>query len=182
MTFQGYQRSSVSSFFGKHICDLLSSVDVGDGNCLFNAISIMRKGDMSISTELRLLCALEIILHDEFYKSIHDKLRLDAVSVPIFEACRDAMIDRKWSSVWHVMGCATILDRPIISVYPPVNGVADVRRNYILSRTFLSRCTQEGHERDPLTLTLMRNKNVFFHGASYHILFVDFSQHKQFNS
>ena len=128
-----------------NICDfdkkLVPLHVVGDGNCLFNAISIMRKGDMSITTELRLLCALEIILHDEYYKSIHDNLGLDVVSIPILEACRDAVIDRKWSSVWHVMGCATILDRPIISVYPPVNGVADVSSK-LLSRTFLSRCTQ----------------------------------------
>ena len=63
----------------------------GDGNCFFNALSIVRKGDLTLSEQLRLLCSLELIthyiLHAEYYQKIHDDLGLDVVSMTFVEAC-----------------------------------------------------------------------------------------------
>ena len=87
----------------------------GDGNCFFNALSIVRKGDLTLSEQLRLLCSLELILHAEYYQKIHDDLGLDVVSMTFVDACRDAVTEKKWSSVWLMLSAVTVIDRPITS-------------------------------------------------------------------
>ena len=78
-----------------------------DGNCFLNALSIVHKGDLTLSEQLRLLCSLELILHAEYYQNIHDDLGLDVVSKTFVDACRDAVNEKKWSSVWLMLSAAT---------------------------------------------------------------------------
>ena len=66
-----------SAAVDKTVLELLYNKDIiedrmpvktsGDGNCLFNAVSLALFGTESFATELRLRTALELLLNCEFY-------------------------------------------------------------------------------------------------------------------
>ncbi|XP_077867410.1 vertnin-like [Saccoglossus kowalevskii] len=44
---------------------------MGDGNCLFNALSVACVGDESAATELRLRTCIEMVNNEEYYTEYH---------------------------------------------------------------------------------------------------------------
>lgn len=117
----------------------------GDGNCLYNAASIVLVGNESLSPLLRLLTATELYSNAPFYVK-HPKLT-EAVNdcglpeVSLFIQCLSknrlkswdekmdhvAAVQREviggckdgeWSCMFHVMALATVLGRPIFSAFP----------------------------------------------------------------
>lgn len=119
-----------------------------NGDCLFNSVSRLLVGDDSISCHLRLLTALELSANSEFYAE-HPKLQ-DSLShisgfskATLFTIClstlgigiwdisknptkaiqaeaRVASKTKEWAGMIHLMALASVIARPIFSVYPNV--------------------------------------------------------------
>ena len=133
--------------FVSHRDRLVALKTTGDGNCLYNAISSLLCGDESLSTVLRLLVVGELYFHSNFYAHhevfqravemrIADERTLlaaalsadgdnalqkngslnEAIKEEAFSACETG----KWSSLVTMMALASVISRPIYSVYPEV--------------------------------------------------------------
>ena len=121
----------------------------GNGNCLFNAISLAIKGDQSLATELRVRASMELVQNREYYEKFHLGNRLHLVSDKYDVAVRDCITNYAFSSAWTVHACASVISRSIKSVYPPVNGILDPSVS-VLNAVFPPRALKSRH-----TVTLM---------------------------
>lgn len=120
----------------------------GDGNCLYNSASVLIKGDETLSGTLRVLTACELYFNAEFYEN-HAKISQASGVSPYSEKTLFTLIltsagenewqvsssqvegvkaeaaatseDKVWSSLVHVIALATVIKRPIFSVYPNAN-------------------------------------------------------------
>ena len=91
-------------------------VDVrGNGNCLFNVVSVYLYGNDEAADELRLRTAIELSLHREAFKNSV----LSATCRDLDDECIGCHRDGFYSSAWSLSTLATIIDEPILSVYPP---------------------------------------------------------------
>ena len=119
----------------------------GNGNCLYNSASVILCGNELRSHPLRILVAKELYFNAEFYASheifkiteensgiAHSVLfpvalsrdgdrilaaggsRADAVRGEAIAGCKDG----NWSCLLHVMALASVLKRPVYSLYPNV--------------------------------------------------------------
>ena len=120
-----------------------------NGNCLYNAVSIMLCGSEILSKVLRLLVAGELFLNATYYADhplFHETLGTNA-SLPfdtlfaislteaggkkLSETCSKteavkaealaALTNGNRSSLIHLMGLPSVISRPVNSVYPDVN-------------------------------------------------------------
>lgn len=127
---------------------LVALSTTGDGDCLFNASSIVLFGNESVAALLRLLVAGELHFNRSFYAD-HEVFTETTTSNPelypdvLFAVALTKRGDRKfsetgnreeavkeealvacevgqWSSLIHIMGMASVLSRPIVSTYPSV--------------------------------------------------------------
>ncbi|KAL3859403.1 hypothetical protein ACJMK2_009626 [Sinanodonta woodiana] len=73
----------------------------GDGNCLYNAISILLLGNESLATQLRYLTCIQLEKNMAF------------------------------SNAWHLLALSDVIMRPIRSIYPNVTGGKDGARIYL---------------------------------------------------
>lgn len=118
----------------------------GNGNCLYNSASLVLCGDEHLSTSLRILTACELFRNGQLYTD-HPALEtviknpefmsrnLNDARAMIFPTAEissenetnvrnvalSTCTDRAWSGLIHIMALATVLQRPIYSVYPEVN-------------------------------------------------------------
>lgn len=113
--------------------DILSSLNLsipgrrpihvsGNGNCLFNSISIALCGSEKYATELRVRTCVELVTNKQKYVGSG---MFELVSPDYDESCRDAATDGGYSSVWTMMAAASVIGQPIQSIYPPLNGILD---------------------------------------------------------
>lgn len=119
---------------------------LGDGNCLFNSVSLLLCQSYRLSSVLRLLTAAELFVNANQYVN-HPKLQLaydcpditydrenlfaillgDEVSIisdhieAVLKEAADTCNDRKWSGMLDIMGLASVLKKNIMSVYPDCN-------------------------------------------------------------
>lgn len=105
----------------------------GNGNCLFNSVSILLFGNESKAVELRVRTALEMICSSQVYSKMSDLL---IVSPSYLDATVDCAKKESWSCAWTMQALATVIDMPIVSMYPRLNGSADKVAD-ILNRQFL---------------------------------------------
>lgn len=134
--------------------DLPSSTDeiiykavktTGNGDCLYNAVSLALVGNESYAMLLRLLVALELALNVDFYaqhpkfasfpsggrhpktvfsfclskssdKAFHDSEQDRKVA--IWSEARTASTPKEWSGYFHVLALSAVLSRPVFSSYP----------------------------------------------------------------
>lgn len=121
----------------------------GNGNCLYNSVSLLLCGDESRSESLRILVAGELYFNAEYYanheifRSTPIKLsevqesmlftvalsadgykmlasggsKIDAIKAEALAGCKNGV----WGSLLHVMALASVIRRPIYSLYPEVN-------------------------------------------------------------
>ena len=95
----------------------------GDGNCLFNAASFLLCGNESLATELCLRTLIEMTNNKEFYL----RMCRDFASFADYdEAILDCAKDGGYSCIWTICALSSVLGRPIVSVYPCVNGSDDI--------------------------------------------------------
>ena len=128
----------------------------GNGNCLFNAASIALSGNESLSSVLRLLTVSELFAHSEFYANhpqiaeieersvysapvifnifLSDKEAEDTYRGQIANAARAVEILAQkttkpfvYSSQFHILALASVLGRPIHSVYPDVQALRAIK-------------------------------------------------------
>ncbi|XP_048393596.2 vertnin [Stegostoma tigrinum] len=116
---------------------------VGEGNHLFEAASMLLKGDTSLSTELQLRTMVEMVLHKQYYLKgmIDSKVMLQAaryslcteesaekmnLPLDILEAIFDADVKATcfpgtFANMWHVYALASVLQSNVYSIYPMSN-------------------------------------------------------------
>ena len=119
-----------------------------NGNCLYNCTSLSLCGDESRSNSLRLLVGGKLYFHAEYYathevfkqtaelteipqsvlfpvalttsgdKALTDGgTRIDALKAEAVATCKD----KQWSSLINMMALASVIGRPVYSLYPKVN-------------------------------------------------------------
>ncbi|KAL8606780.1 hypothetical protein ACOMHN_049609 [Nucella lapillus] len=105
---------------------------------LFRAVSLAVCAKDSLAIELRARCCIEMVAFDNFYKYQKNHEELARYSPDYTESCIDCALIDEGSSLWTMAALASVVRRPILSVYPHVNGSSDplVR---ILNRPFSPR-------------------------------------------
>ena len=120
----------------------------GNGNCLFNSISILLAGHEGLSTEIRVRTAVALLqLKNTFTNTnsgavrqlIHEQAVLyspfgtddlqigqhqinDAQILTVFNTeVENTLKNSTWSGMWQIIGIATALQMSIVSVYPEYN-------------------------------------------------------------
>ena len=100
----------------------------GDGNCLFNSISLLLTGEQSqLSTELRIKVVCEMVKNRYFYDA-GDFLKYGVDNFE--EDMLDSMRDETYSSFRHMYALANVACCNIRSVYPKSKNPF-VKRNYL---------------------------------------------------
>ncbi len=110
----------------------------GDGNCMFNALSVLLVGSQVLSVELRVRTCLELVNHGPAYKRVDSQDNLWKVSTRYDDECRDLCVIGKFTSTWSLQAASTVVQRQITSVYPVMNGIRDDTPR-ILNRAFIPR-------------------------------------------
>ena len=93
----------------------------GDGNCLYNAISMALFGHEGLAKELRVKTCIELSENQKLYEVKNE--RLDLVSPSISEACRDSSQDHTFSSAWatgyifHYITCDILPSAGMITIF-----------------------------------------------------------------
>ena len=122
----------------------------GDGNCMFNAASIWLVGNESLSDVIRLLVVGELFFYPDYYvQAIKDRFLEVQNSIPYSEAtvfstilteagekemtnsknrveavraeARSTCIKDNWNGMIQMLALATVLRRPVFSIYPEAN-------------------------------------------------------------
>ena len=116
----------------------------GDGNCLFNAVSVATFGNESKSTELRFRVVLEMVANKCFYEQLpgHEKGYYDTIAGTLDDNILRAAKNYSWSSVYDIHALASILNCTITAIYPPINGLLDINVRS-LNRRYLPRQQQQ---------------------------------------
>ena len=84
-------------------------------------------GDESLSAELRVRTVIELTaFFDSYYKEYNVTELENKCGVTFDEAIHELAVDGGYASVWGLCGLASVIERPIVSVYPStVNGPND---------------------------------------------------------
>ena len=79
-------------------------------------------GDESRSKELRYRCCVEMVTNKSKVTVHRLYSKLEVLSPDYDRDCLDCAQPGKWSSVWMIIALSNLLDLPVQSVYPAVNG------------------------------------------------------------
>lgn len=119
--------SVAQQYINRYMCkDGTAIKSTGDGDCLFNAVSIILCGDESMSLELRYKCCLEMVSNGEKIQQHRDKAALLCVSPDYNKAVINSAKMGGYSSSWTMIALSNITRRKIESLYPLVNGAKDL--------------------------------------------------------
>ena len=116
----------------------------GDGNCLFNAISLVLFGNEEAATELRVRTCLELVENQGWYENSYESSRIQLVCPDLIEASLAAARDGSYSSAYTMAAAASVIGTKLTSVYPPVSGMLDGSLS-ILNATFIPRQVTASH-------------------------------------
>ncbi|XP_039247589.2 uncharacterized protein LOC120325535 [Styela clava] len=105
-----------------------------DGNCLFNAVSLLLNDSEDMANELRTRTCIEMVNNEDEYIQSDMGRVVCHVSPDYREACVDCTRIGAFSSAWTIMALSNIIKRQVNMLYPPVNGTRD------LYPKFLSNC------------------------------------------
>lgn len=81
----------------------------GDGNCLFNALSKLFIGDESLSKELRVRTAIEMVTNMEIYKSDPRLKKSEDFSPSYTDSLRNCARVGGYSSAWTIKALSSVL-------------------------------------------------------------------------
>lgn len=104
----------------------ITAKTLGNGNCLFNAVSIWFKGNEGMAHELRLRAAVEMLVNKDRYLEMPKVSEYNLLSPSYESSVADCAIDGGYSSVWTIAALATVIGHNIRVVYPPMNGPGDL--------------------------------------------------------
>ncbi len=116
---------------------------VGDGSCLFMAVSILLYGSDVNHKLLRLLCVHEIIINRNFYDVTSDKRsdslkQSDYLVIPPFEKVVEEVLqldaaNKGFTGVVGILALSSVIGKPIAMVFPmPADDVKFSAYNQIL--------------------------------------------------
>lgn len=130
----------------------IPSMTTGDGNCLFNAVSIALTGSEDRAAELRLRTSVEMALNADSY-TCHPDYDLLMTHSPSFNtSMQDCCTEGAYSSIWTIMALSSVVGLPIKSVYPPMNG-PQCKAHQALSKTF---ATEDNAHLEPVNVLWSR--------------------------
>ena len=98
--------------------NLVAACIIGDGNCLYNSLSMHLMGDCSRSTELCCRVAYELVLQNDLYKDIsksclyYDQPSIEYICVATLGT---------FSGILEIMAAANVMGLDIVCHYPKVN-------------------------------------------------------------
>ena len=130
----------------------IPSKTTGNGNCLFNAVSIALTGNEDRAAELRLRTSVEMALNANVYTSRPDYNQLMTHSPSYNASMEDCCTEGAYSSIWTIMALSSVIGLPIKSVYPAMNG-SQCKTHLALTKHF---ATSENSNRE--TVTVMWSK------------------------
>ena len=81
----------------------------GDGNCLFNALSVLLVGSLVLSVALHVRTCLELVTHGPVYKRFDSQDGLWKVSTKYDEECRNLFVTGHISSTWVLQAASTVV-------------------------------------------------------------------------
>ena len=91
----------------------------GDGNCLYNALSLHLVGDISMSSELRCRIAYEIIANNDYYDALSQSCQF--YDPPTLKYIHGVCCDMNFSGILEIAAASNVLGVQIKSIYPEVN-------------------------------------------------------------
>ncbi|KAK7108168.1 uncharacterized protein [Littorina saxatilis] len=92
---------------------------------LFRAVSLAVCAKDSLACELRVRCCIEMVNFASYYRYQKSHHMLARCAPDYTESCIDCALVDEGSSIWTLSGLASVVRRPIMSVYPNVNGPSD---------------------------------------------------------
>ena len=98
----------------------------GDGDCLFNAASILLSGDEALAVELKYKCCLEMGLNAAAIKNHKDRAALILLSPDYSDALVRCATGGGYSSAWTMIALSNVTQHKIKMLYPMVNGLKDL--------------------------------------------------------
>ena len=100
-----------------------------------------------MATELRVRTVMELTAFFDAYLINGNNDFKEVCGVAYHEAIHDCAVDGGYSSIWTLCGLASVIKRPVVSVYPQsINGAHD-RVSSVLNRTLRPRLDSD--ERHP---------------------------------
>ena len=96
-----------------------------NGNCLFNAASVLLCGDEHMAMELRLRTLIELACNKQYYLSKELASAFNSFA-NYDESVIDCAKESGYSSIWTMWALSFVLERDIISLYPAANGSGDL--------------------------------------------------------
>jgi hypothetical protein len=92
---------------------------------LFRAVSTSVSARDALAVELRVRCCIEMVKYEQYYRYQPHFQQLARLAPEYTESCIDCALMDEGSSVWTLSALASVIRRPIKSVYPSVNGPSD---------------------------------------------------------
>ncbi|KAL3885993.1 hypothetical protein ACJMK2_026327, partial [Sinanodonta woodiana] len=102
-----------------------SLLTTGDGNCLFNALSIALCGAKSMCCEIKVRTCIEMACNEQFYITQTYSRDFMLCSPSFIEALMNCAKFGAYSSAWTIQAASDAVNRKINVFYPKVNGPAD---------------------------------------------------------
>lgn len=125
-----------------------------DNNSLFAAVSVALCGTEKLVNELRTRCCVEMVVYEAYYKWQKNYMKLSECAPEYSESCVYCATPNEDSCVWTMSALASVVRRPIRSVYPAVNGRED-RAVDVLNTVFTPRNKVGWLEREKLKLKMV---------------------------
>ena len=129
----------------------IPALATGDGNCLFNSMSIALTADEVLAPELRLRTAIEMSLNQDQYKNRRFQ-QLNELLTIVRGIINGCLYRPTYMSIWNVIALSTVVGNPVHSVYPPMNGEKD-KTPPILNKVF---STDENKHRNSICIMWSR--------------------------
>lgn len=98
----------------------------GDGDCLFNAASIILCGDESMGTELKYKCCIEMVLNGKEIQNHRDRAAIVLLSPDYEDAVLKCVRSGGYSCVWTIIALSNVTKHNIETLYPLINGPKDL--------------------------------------------------------
>ncbi|XP_076466742.1 uncharacterized protein LOC143297990 [Babylonia areolata] len=92
---------------------------------LFRAVSLAVCAKDCLACELRVRTCIEMVTFEQYYRYQKNHEQLARFAPDYNESCIDCGLIDEGSSVWTMSALASVIRRPIMSVYPSVNGNSD---------------------------------------------------------
>ena len=133
---------------------------------------------MLLTPKLRVCTCIEMVTNKNSYLKKHKNTGIKFVSPDFSEAVKDCSRDKEYSSAWTIDAAATVLQRNIKSIYPPVNGLL-YKTVSILNTTFTTKiryyldpkslCPTFGQKTTPCHRHHRRHRGEYDRGIVYTI-------------